>query len=73
MDDGQNKETFILDNPSVGIIVDPLMWHDMVWLDEDSVLCVVASDYYNESDYLRDYDEFIRYLDESPHSTAQMR
>ena len=73
MDDGRNKETFILDNPAVGIIVDPLMWHDMVWLEENSVLCVAASDYYNEADYLRDYDEFIKYLNESVHSTAQMR
>lgn len=69
MDDGQNKETFILDNPAMGIIVDPLMWHDMVWLEENSVLCVAASDYYNESDYLRDYDEFINYLQKVSHNT----
>ena len=32
----------------------------MKWLKDDSVLLVLASEYYDESDYIRDYDEFIR-------------
>jgi len=62
MDDGHNKTEVILDNPSKGLIITPCIWRDMLWLIENSVLCVAASDYYDESDYIRDYDEFIKWV-----------
>lgn len=34
----------------------------MKWLESDSVLLVLASEHYNESDYIRDYEEFIRWI-----------
>ena len=34
----------------------------MIWLQENSVLCVAASEYYDENDYIRDYDDFLRYV-----------
>ncbi len=60
MDDGKEKEDILLDNPTVGLIIEPLIWHEMYDYSDDCVLMVVANDYYNENDYIRDYEDFIR-------------
>lgn len=62
LDNGKEKSEVILDDPSKGLIITPCVWRDMVWLVENSVLCVAASDYYNEDDYIRDYSEFITWI-----------
>ena len=62
LDNGKEKSEVILDDPSKGLIITPCIWRDMVWLVENSVLCVAASDYYNEGDYIRDYSEFITWI-----------
>ena len=62
LDNGKEKSEVILDNPSKGLIITPCIWRDMIWLVENSVLCVAASDYYNEDDYIRDYSEFITWI-----------
>ncbi|MEN6471863.1 MAG: FdtA/QdtA family cupin domain-containing protein [Clostridiaceae bacterium] len=59
LDDGAGKQVIILDTPDKGLLIGPGLWRDMLWLQSDSVLCVAASDYYDEADYIRDYDEFI--------------
>ena len=48
-----------LDSPDKGLIVENYMWREMIWEKKDSVLCVAADSYYDESDYIRDYDEFL--------------
>lgn len=63
-DDGISKIEVILDNPTIGIIVSPCTWRDMIWLETDSVLCVAASEYYLEDDYIRNYDAFLNYISE---------
>ena len=62
LDNGKEKLEIILDDPSKGLIITPCVWRDMVWLIENSVLCVAASDYYDEDDYIRDYSEFITWI-----------
>ncbi|OAA26945.1 hypothetical protein AT15_06245, partial [Kosmotoga arenicorallina S304] len=62
--DGKKKGYTVLDNPSKGLYVGPGIWHTMKWLKDHSVLLVLASDYYDESDYIRNYDEFIRLVKE---------
>lgn len=64
LDNGNNKKIFVLDSPDKLLIVGSGIWRDMYWKKEGSVLCVAASDYYNEDDYIRDYDEFLRYVEE---------
>ncbi len=59
LDSGAKKETCVLDNPALGLYVGPMMWHTMTWIRDDSVLLVLASDLYNEADYIRSYDEFL--------------
>lgn len=63
LDDGnKNTETIILNDPSIGIYVGPHMWRTMKWMKDDSVLLVLASNFYDASDYIRDYDEFLTYI-----------
>ena len=62
LDDGNVTQTITLDDPSKGLYVGPKMWHTMKWLKDDSVLLALASDYYDESDYIRNYDEFLNYI-----------
>ena len=39
----------------------PEVWHEMVWKESGSVLCVLASEYYDEEEYIRNYDDFVAY------------
>lgn len=64
MDDGKEKLDVDLDDPSKGLLIGPGVWHTMDWLQTGSVLCVAASAAYDESDYIRDHDEFLRYIQE---------
>lgn len=62
LDDGAVREEITLNDPSIGIIIEKPTWREMLWLKSDSVLCVAASDYYKLEDYIRDYNEFKRFL-----------
>ena len=62
LDDGNSTESIELSSPDEGLILEPGLWRDMIWLKDDSVLCVAVSDYYDASDYIRDYDEFMDYI-----------
>ena len=64
LDNGNDKMSYLLDSPEKALLVLKGYWHDMYWRKEGSVLCVAASDYYNEEDYIRDYDEFLKYVEE---------
>lgn len=64
LDDGDSIEEVLLTNPSKGLIISNGIWHEMIWKKDDSVLCVAASDYYDEDDYIRNYDEFIELVKE---------
>lgn len=59
LDDGRKKQIIKMDNPRRGVILGRLLWHEMDEFSKDCVIPVVASDYYDESDYIRDYDEFL--------------
>ena len=59
MDDGRKKESIWLDSPTQGILI-TTEWHEMHDFSEDCVLLVLASEHYDESDYIRDYKDFIK-------------
>ena len=61
LDDSTEKVSVLLDDPSKGLVICPGLWRDMVWHQEDSVLCVAASEFYDEKDYIRCYDAFLQY------------
>ncbi|WP_272694369.1 sugar 3,4-ketoisomerase [Providencia sp. PROV036] len=59
MDDGKNKEELILDTPHKGLLIEPMQWHEMHDFSEDCIIIVLANNYYDESDYIRNYDLFL--------------
>lgn len=60
LDNGEKKVNLLLDTPSKGVVIEPLVWHEMFDFSEDCVLIVLADNFYDESDYIRDYDEFLK-------------
>ena len=61
LDDGEKRTTVTLDRPGKGLILMPGLWREMVWRKSGSVLCVLASEFYDAEEYIRNYDEFIAY------------
>jgi len=51
-------KSYILDHPSTTLFVDKMIWRTMEWLENDSILLVLASKSYNEKDYIRDFETF---------------
>ena len=60
VDDGRQREEFLLDQPALGLHVPPLVWATQYRYSSDAVLLVFASEFYDPADYIRDYDEFLR-------------
>lgn len=58
MDNGKNKETVTLVSPDKGLLIDVMQWHEMRNFSDDCVLLVLASDVYDEADYIRSYEQF---------------
>ena len=59
VDDGQNRSEVILDAPTLGIYIPPLIWGSQYRYDADAVLLVLASHPYDPDDYIREYDRFL--------------
>jgi len=59
LDNGDEKADVKLDSSSKGILIEPMVWHEMRDFSSDCVLLVLASDVYDEADYVRDYNEFL--------------
>lgn len=59
LDDGNEKIELCLDNPEQGLFIESFIWREMYDFSEDCVLLVLADSFYDESDYIRDYQEFI--------------
>lgn len=61
-DDGVHRQEFLLDRPDVGLHLPPMTWGIQYKYSRGSVLLVFASHYYEASDYIRDYNEFLKTL-----------
>lgn len=61
VDDGRNKKTFVLDKPWKGLLVVPGMWRTLDDFSGGTVCMVLASEHYSVKDYIRDYQEFLKY------------
>ncbi|MCW7490379.1 sugar 3,4-ketoisomerase [Leptospira meyeri] len=62
LDDGKNSQKIMMNNTHTGIILGKELWHSMESISSDCVMLVFASDYFDENDYLRKYDEFLEYI-----------
>lgn len=58
LDDGITREDVWLDSPTKGLVIEDMVWREMHDFSEDCVLLVLASEHYDEADYIRDYDDF---------------
>lgn len=60
LDNGLIKEQVVLDSPNKGLLIDSMMWREMHDFSADCVLLILANERYDESDYIRDYNEFLK-------------
>lgn len=61
LDDGFNKKSFNLKRSYYGLLVVPGIWRDLDDFSSGSVLLCLASEHYDEEDYIRNYNEFLDY------------
>ena len=61
LDDGTNKKAFTLNRPYQGLLVKPGIWRTLTDFSSGSICMVLASEKYNEIDYIREYGKFVKY------------
>lgn len=59
LDDGEKREEAWLDSPNKGLVINEMVWREMHDFSSDCVLLVLASEHYDESDYIRLYSNFV--------------
>lgn len=64
LDDGENKDKVTLNKPTEGLFISGCIWREMYDFSPDAVLMVLASEYYDEDDYIRNYEEFLSYVNQ---------
>jgi len=65
LDDGKERiDEIVLNKPNKGLLIEEMIWREMYDFSEDCVLLILASEFYDESDYIRDYEEFLKILKE---------
>ena len=63
MNNGKEKQEVLIGQSNKGLFIPPMVWHEMHGFSEDCILLVLASDHYDESDYIRNYDQFLEEAD----------
>lgn len=61
IDDGREKRIFLLNHPYQGLIIETGIWRTLDDFSSGAVCLVIASELYDEDDYIYDYDEFLKY------------
>jgi dTDP-4-dehydrorhamnose 3,5-epimerase-like enzyme len=59
LDDGREREDVRLTSNTEGLLLEPMVWHEMYDFSPGCVVMVLADDWYDEVDYIRDYQTFI--------------
>lgn len=67
LDNGKETAVVNLDTPFEGLYISNDMWREMYDFSPDAVLMVLASELYDEADYIRNYDEFLKFVEEKDH------
>jgi dTDP-4-dehydrorhamnose 3,5-epimerase-like enzyme len=60
LDDGKERTAIHLDNPAQGLHIKGYIWREFTNFSPDCVVVVLASEHYDESDYIRDYQDFLK-------------
>ncbi len=61
LDDGTNKKIVTLNRPDYGLMVTPFIWRELVEFSSGAICLVLASDGYDEVDYIRNYNDFLKW------------
>ena len=62
LDNGKEKQTFLLNHPYQGLLIDTKTWRTLDDVSSGAVCVVLASDCYDENDYIYDYNDFLQYI-----------
>lgn len=62
LDDGRERRTVLLNHPYQGLIIETKVWRTLDDFSSGAVCLVLASELFDESDYIYDYDEFIEWV-----------
>jgi hypothetical protein len=65
LDDGKNKKVVELNRPYYGLLVVPGMWRELINFSSGAICLVLTSEKYDADDYIRDYEDYIKYRNES--------
>lgn len=60
VDDGKSRGSIVLDSPSIGLYIPPLIWGSQYQFSNDAALIVLASHNYDDADYIRDYSAYLQ-------------
>ncbi len=60
LDNGETRETIHLNSPSQGLYIKQNLWREFTNFSRDCVVMVLASEHFDEKDYIRDYEEFLK-------------
>ena len=60
LDDGHKRDEVNLSSPNQGLLIEGLIWREMCNFTPDCLLLVLASEHYDENDYIRDYSDFLK-------------
>lgn len=64
LDNGKEKKSIVLNKSNQGLLLHPYVWHTMENFNNETMLLVLADTSYDEKEYIRNYDDFIRYAKE---------
>ena len=73
VDNGTERNIIELDKPYEGIYINHNIWREMYDFSQDAVLMVLASELYDEEDYIREYSTFIEYVKSKPDITDTLK
>jgi dTDP-4-dehydrorhamnose 3,5-epimerase-like enzyme len=62
LDNGLDKQEYVLSSPEKGLLIGPNTWREMSQFSQDCVVMVLASEHYDEGDYIRNYGDFLEYI-----------
>ena len=62
LDNGKEKQTFLLNHPYQGLLIETKTWRTLDDFSSGAVCVVLASDFYDENDYINDYNDFLQYI-----------
>ena len=65
IDNGKEQKNFILNNPKQGLYIDKMLWKQMYDFSKDCILLVLSNTLYDANEYIRDYNEFLKAVDDT--------